>query len=69
MRAPGPDAATAAAWGTALLCLGPQAAAAVAEREDLAALLWVGGGDEPVLERSRAFAADWQPLLDEARGR
>ncbi len=62
----GPDAATAAAWGTALLCLGPEAATAVAEREGLAALLWVGGGDDPALELSRAFAAEWQSLLDEA---
>jgi thiamine biosynthesis lipoprotein len=62
----GPDAATAAAWGTALLCLGPEAATAVAEREGLAALLWVGGGDDPALELSRAFSAEWQSLLDEA---
>jgi thiamine biosynthesis lipoprotein len=66
----GDDAATAAAWGTALLCLGPRAAVATAERESLAALLWVTHGDEaPVLEQSRAFASEWQGLLDEPRGR
>ncbi len=62
----GGDAAAAAAWGTALLCLGPEAATAVAEREELAALLWVGGGDEPALERSRTFRAEWQHLLDDS---
>src|SRR6185436_7255601 len=36
----GTDPATAAAWATALLCLGPRAAAVTAEREGLAALLW-----------------------------
>ncbi len=61
----GPDAAAAAAWGTALLCLGPEAAAAMAEREKLAALLWIGGGGDPALERSRTFSAEWQQLLDE----
>jgi FAD:protein FMN transferase len=61
----GPDAAAAAAWGTALLCLGPEAAAAMAEREELATLLWIGGGDEPALERSRTFSAEWQQWLDE----
>jgi len=64
----GPDAATAAAWGTALLCLGPQAAALTADRENLAALLWVGEG-EPVLKASPAFSSDWQELLDEPRAR
>ncbi len=64
----GPDAATAAAWGTALLCLGPEDAAAAAERENVAALLWVGGGDEPALELSRAFSSEWRQWLDEAPG-
>jgi thiamine biosynthesis lipoprotein len=62
----GADPAAAAAWGTALLCLGPEAAAAAADREQLAALLWVGHDGEPAaLERSRAFVAGWQELLDE----
>lgn len=61
----GPDAATAAAWGTALLCLGPAAAFAIAERESLAALLWIGDGSGPAdLEISRAFASDWPQLLE-----
>jgi len=61
----GPDAATAAAWGTALLCLGPAAAMTTAERENLAALFWLGDGNEPAtLELSRAFATSWQELLE-----
>ena len=55
----GHDAATAAAWGTALLCLGPDDAAATAERENLAALLWVSrDGEAAALELSRAFSSD-----------
>jgi len=66
----GRDAATAAAWGTALLCLGPGAAAATADREDVAALFWVArDGAEPALEQSRIFVADWRDFLDEAAGR
>jgi thiamine biosynthesis lipoprotein len=61
----GPDAATAAAWGTALLCLGPATALTTAEREKIGALLWIGDGSGPAtLEVSRAFAADWQELLE-----
>jgi thiamine biosynthesis lipoprotein len=61
----GDDAATAAAWGTALLCLGPRDAAATAERESLAALLWVASdGTGAVLEQSPAFASQWPELLD-----
>lgn len=37
----GSDASRTAAWATALLCLGPERAIAVAEREGLAAVLWV----------------------------
>jgi thiamine biosynthesis lipoprotein len=65
----GDDAATAAAWGTALLCLGPSAAAATAERESLAALLWIAHDDGAVLERTRAFASGWDEWLDEPRAR
>jgi thiamine biosynthesis lipoprotein ApbE len=62
----GRDAATTAAWATALLCLGPHDAAVVAEREQLAALLWVGNDDgSATLERTPAFESDWQALLDE----
>lgn len=61
----GPAAATAAAWGTALLCLGPDAAMVATEREDLAALLWIGDGDNPAkLVLSRALATTWQGLLE-----
>ena len=57
----GPDAALAAAWGTALLCLGPAAALATAEREQLAALFWIAADDESAtLELSRAFTDEWQ---------
>jgi thiamine biosynthesis lipoprotein len=61
----GPDAATAAAWGTALLCLGPAPALQAAERENIAALFWIGDGSEPAtLETSRAFATRWSELLE-----
>jgi thiamine biosynthesis lipoprotein len=66
----GNDAATAAAWGTALLCLGPGAASATADREALAALFWIGHDAEaPTLEQSREFAAEWRDLLEEPRSR
>jgi FAD:protein FMN transferase len=66
----GDDPATAAAWATALLCLGPGAAAVTAEREGLSALLWTAHeGDEPTLEQSRTFTSDWGELLDEPRSR
>jgi thiamine biosynthesis lipoprotein len=62
----GPDAATAAAWGTALLCLGPAAGAAAADREGLAALFWVRRPDaSATLELSRAFEAQWRARLDD----
>jgi thiamine biosynthesis lipoprotein len=62
----GDDAATAAAWGTALLCLGPAEAAAVAERENVAAAFWVRRGEQATLEISSALPADW---LDPPPGR
>ena len=66
----GNDPATAAAWATALLCLGPRAASVTAEREGLAALLWTAHeGDKPTLEQSRAFASLWRVLLDEPSSR
>jgi thiamine biosynthesis lipoprotein len=66
----GTDPATAAGWATALLCLGPRAAAVTAEREGLAALLWTAhDGQAPTLEQSRAFASEWRELLDEPRSR
>lgn len=62
----GDDAATAAAWGTALLCLGPGAAAATGERESLAALFWRTRDDAPpALEYTHVFASEWHDLLEE----
>jgi thiamine biosynthesis lipoprotein len=59
------DAATAAAWGTALLCLGPLDAFDTAERENLAALLWIKAESaKPDLVQSSAFRANWAGLLD-----
>lgn len=64
----GPDGALAAAWGTALLCLGPAAALATAERESLAALLWIAADDRSAtLELSRAFAENG--LIEESAAR
>lgn len=62
----GDDAATAAAWGTALLCLGPVEAAAVAERENVAALFWVNQEEQTTLEISPALPPEW---LDPAPSR
>jgi thiamine biosynthesis lipoprotein len=58
----GDDAATAAAWGTALLCLGPAEATAVAERENVAALFWVRQDERVTLEISTAVPPDWLEL-------
>jgi thiamine biosynthesis lipoprotein len=55
----GDDAATAAAWGTALLCLGPAEAAAVAERENVAALFWVRRDEQTTLEISPSLPPEW----------
>jgi thiamine biosynthesis lipoprotein len=61
----GEDAATAAAWGTALLCLGPRDAFDTAERENLAALLWIKAESaKPDLAQSNAFQTTWASLLD-----
>lgn len=66
----GRDAATAAAWGTALLCLGPGAADAAVERERVAALYWLAqGGEPPALRSSRAFETEWRERVDAAAGR
>lgn len=58
----GADAATAAAWGTALLCLGPTEAATVAERENVAALLWVRRDEQTTLEVSASLPPGWLDL-------
>jgi thiamine biosynthesis lipoprotein len=59
----GHDGARAAAWATALLCLGPADAAIVAERNGVAALLWTADTDAPV--PTRAFDDGWSALLDD----
>ena len=59
------DAAAAGAGGTALLCLGPLDAVDTAERENLAALLWIKADSaRPSLVQSSAFQAAWASLLD-----
>ncbi len=59
------DGAKAGAWGTALLCLGPEAAASVAEHERIAALFAVRTGADSVEQRrSPAIAADWPGLMN-----
>ena len=55
----GDAAARTAAWGTALLCLGPDAAAATAEREHLSAIMIVRAGDGFELRESSSFSAAW----------
>ena len=63
----GRDAAAAAAWATALLCLGPEAAMATARRENVAAVLWTAEESAAATRTfSPAFEADWSDLLDES---
>jgi thiamine biosynthesis lipoprotein len=60
------NGARAAAWGTALLCLGPAPAAATAEREHIAALLWVGNSEDAAeLQPSGTFRAEWPGVLEQ----
>jgi thiamine biosynthesis lipoprotein len=66
----GRDATTTAAWGTALLCLGPADAAATAQRENLAAVMWIGNdAGSTTLELSPAFDTEWRGLLERAPSR
>jgi thiamine biosynthesis lipoprotein len=59
------DSATlGAAWATALLCLGPEAAAATAEREDIAALLFAQDGNLVAEQRTSALLRNWPGMLD-----
>ena len=58
------DGAHAAAWGTALLCLGPEPAAAIAEKESVAAFFWRRQGDAITLTHSTALATEWPGSLD-----
>jgi thiamine biosynthesis lipoprotein len=55
----GDAAARAAAWGTALLCLGPDDAAATAEREHLSAIMIVHAGEGFEIRESSSFNAAW----------
>jgi thiamine biosynthesis lipoprotein len=57
----GHDAATAAAWATALLCLGPADAATFAERNGVAALLWMVDNAAPAA--TSALDDEWRALL------
>jgi thiamine biosynthesis lipoprotein len=55
----GDTAARTAAWGTALLCLGPDAAAETAEREHVSAIMIVRAGAAFEIRRSSLFAEAW----------
>jgi thiamine biosynthesis lipoprotein len=55
----GPDPSRAAAWATALLCLGPDAGARTADREGLAATMAVRSGDTVIRTHSSQFYTDW----------
>lgn len=57
----GHDATLAAAWATALLCLGPADAATFAERNGIAALLWIAGAAAPAA--TSALDGEWRALL------
>jgi thiamine biosynthesis lipoprotein len=59
----GHDGARAAAWATSLLCLGPADAATVAERNGVAALLWMAGAPAPA--PTSALDGEWTALLDD----
>ena len=65
----GDTAARTAAWGTALLCLGPAAAAATAERERLAAIMIVRSGDAFEIRESSLFAAAWPAKASQSQPR
>jgi thiamine biosynthesis lipoprotein len=55
----GVDPTLAAAWGTALLCLGPDAGAAAAQKLDLAAVLTVRTADGFEQRETPRFTAEW----------
>jgi thiamine biosynthesis lipoprotein len=60
----GPDAPRAAAWATALLCLGPVEASTSADREGVAALLWIAGDGAVTSVATSAFAEEWSARLE-----
>src|SRR5262245_27699986 len=55
----GPVAARTAAWGTALLCLGPAPASETAEREQIAAVFILSSATGFEVRQSSAFSAAW----------
>ena len=65
----GDAAARTAAWGTALLCLGPDDAAATAEREHLSAIMIVRSADGFEIHESSAFTAAWPADDDQSQPR
>lgn len=65
----GEAAARTAAWGTALLCLGPDDAAATAEREHLSAIMIVRAADGFTIHESSAFRASWSTDTDQNQPR
>jgi thiamine biosynthesis lipoprotein len=65
----GGDASSAAAWATALLCLGPVDALDAADAAAVAALLWVEGDETAAPRQTHAFEADWSAALDEPSAR
>lgn len=58
------DATIAAAWATAFVCLGPDAAIAAADAAGIAALLLVGRDHDIEQHTSAAFAARWSDVLE-----
>lgn len=65
----GDAAARTAAWGTALLCLGPDDALATAERERLTAVMIVRAGDGFEIRESPLFRASWPIDADQNQPR
>jgi thiamine biosynthesis lipoprotein len=58
------DPTWAGAWSTALLCLGPERAAALAERAGLAVLLLVRAGDAIEERRSTSLNEEWKGVVE-----
>jgi thiamine biosynthesis lipoprotein len=58
------DPTLAAAWATALLCLGPEHARTTADSEGLAALLFVQKGESLEERWSTALRTEWPGLFD-----
>ena len=65
----GDVAARTAAWGTALLCLGPDDAPATAEREHLSAVMIVRTGEGFEIRESSLFSASWAAAADQSQPR